>query len=67
MLFNDRRANKRALKKAQGPSLAPRGYNPGSRTLIHSTAAEETGTRKQRYAKASARFDECQICGENHG
>ena len=26
--FNDRRANKRALKAAQGPSLAPKGYEP---------------------------------------
>ena len=28
MLFNDRRANARALKAANGPSLAPKGYKP---------------------------------------
>ena len=30
MLFNDRRATKRALNAAQGPSLAPAGYEPDS-------------------------------------
>ena len=28
MLFNDRRSNKRALKAANGPSLAPKKYKP---------------------------------------
>jgi hypothetical protein len=32
MLFNDRRADKRALKAATGPSLAPKGYKPDTKS-----------------------------------
>jgi hypothetical protein len=41
--FNDRRANKRALKAAQGPSLAPKGYKPDtqSRQNVKRFAAED--------------------------
>ena len=38
--FNDRRANKRALKAANGPSLAPKNYQPDTagRTAVSDTA-----------------------------
>lgn len=43
MLFNDRRANKRALNAAQGPSLAPKGYerDDQSRYNVRRIAADE--------------------------
>jgi hypothetical protein len=43
MLFNDRRANARALKAAQGPSLAPAGYerDDQSRYNVRRIAADE--------------------------
>ena len=42
-MFNDRRANARALKAAQGPSLAPRGYerDDQSRYNVRRIAADE--------------------------
>ena len=43
MLFNDRRAIKRALNAAQGPSLAPKGYerDDQSRYNVRRIAADE--------------------------
>ena len=43
MLFNDRRATKRALNAAQGPSLAPKGYerDDQSRYNVRRIAADE--------------------------
>ena len=64
MIFNDRRANKRALKAAQGPSLAPKGYKPDTegRGIVHIAAGGGTnlsdginlkGSRKKRYTSAA--------------
>ena len=41
--FNDRRVEKRALKAANGPSKAPRGYKPDTetRTAIQNKIEEE--------------------------
>jgi hypothetical protein len=41
--FNDRRANKRALKAANGSSLAPKGYKPDteSRKNVKRFAADD--------------------------
>jgi hypothetical protein len=43
MMFNDRRANERGLKAAQGPSLAPAGYerDDQSRYNVRRIAADE--------------------------
>ena len=43
MEFNDRRANARGLEAAQGPSLAPKGYNRDdqSRYNVRRIAADE--------------------------
>ena len=72
MLFNDRRrarsdakSTARALKKAQGPSLAPKGYKPD--TAGRSVVKEEanpvsdrnigTVSRKKIYNSAALRVD----------
>ena len=64
MLFNDRRkdmqANARALKKAQGKSLAPRGYKSDacSREFVQtSVALDRTGARPFNYSNAAKDLD----------
>ena len=59
MEFNDRRANKRALKAANGPSLAPKGYKPDnvSRSMINSVASIAPGSRKKAYELATGFHD----------
>ena len=65
MLFNDRRANKRALKAANGPSLAPKGYKPDTagRNVVRDAASPITDenmritSRKVRYNKAAKKVD----------
>jgi hypothetical protein len=59
VLFNDRRANKRALKAAQGSSLASKGYESDTegRMLVRRAAlsgATRKESRKQRYAQAAS-------------
>ena len=73
MDFNDRRANRRALKKAQGKSLAPKGYHfdAAGREAVHYTASKlkmkPEATRKNRYDMASyIHGDVCYICGQEH-
>jgi hypothetical protein len=48
MMFADRRANKRALKAANGPSLAPKGYEtePWGREMVTHAATEGRSARK---------------------
>jgi hypothetical protein len=61
MIFNDRRkgntANKKALKAANGPSLAPKGYNPVSakdRSVVNTVASALPGfSRKKAYGIAT--------------
>lgn len=65
MLFNDRRAVKSALKAANRPSRAPKGYKPdteGRKTVRDeaSPIAEQnknTVSRKTRYNNAAMRVD----------
>lgn len=65
MLFNDRRANKRALKAANGPSLAPKGYKPDTagRNVVRSEASpileqnKNMVSHKSRYNAAAMRVD----------
>ena len=62
MEFNDRRANKRALKAANGPSLAPKGYKPDTagRQEVRKAAvsgADRPDSNKQRYNKAAISVD----------
>jgi hypothetical protein len=61
MFFNDRRA----LKAANGPSLAPKGYKPDTagRKVVKETASPITDenmritSRKTRYNKAAMKVD----------
>ena len=65
MLFNDRRAVKSALKAANRPSRAPKGYKPDTagRKAVRDEASprkEEnihTVSRKTRYNNAAMRVD----------
>ena len=62
MEFNDRRANKRALKAAQGPSLAPRGYKPDTeaRTIAQNNGDYFTRpwkSRKSAMAESAKEID----------
>ena len=61
MLFNDRRANKRALKAAQGPSLAPKGYKADTtgrqqvrKAAVSGSYRPDGNSNKQRYAQAAS-------------
>ena len=47
MMFNDRRANARALKAANGPSLAPKGYKPDTAGREKITYPAETLSNPQ--------------------
>lgn len=63
MLFNDRRATQRALKAAQGPSLAPRGYKPDTeaRTIVQNYGNYFTKpwtSRKDVMARGAKEVDE---------
>lgn len=60
--FNDRRANKRALKAANSKSLAPRGYKPDTASRTHVKDIAEIGqghiythakTKKQKFQNAA--------------
>lgn len=60
IFFNDRRANKRALKKANGPSLASNKNKIEAvtnkileRDNVHFEANRMDGTRKEKYAAAA--------------
>jgi hypothetical protein len=62
MLFNDRRANKRALKAANGPSLAPKGYKPDTeaRTIAQNNGDYFTRpwkSRKSAMAESAKEID----------
>jgi hypothetical protein len=68
MFFNDRRkSNTRALKAANGPSLAPRNYKPDTegRSDVRRDVAKGKGlaydgknrTRKQDYTLSAGRID----------
>ena len=62
MLFNDRRSNQKALKAANGPSLAPKGYKTDSsrRSEVHARANSQMGVafRKKAYNYATTRQEE---------
>jgi hypothetical protein len=62
MLFNDRRATQRALKAANGPSLAPKGYKTDSSRRSEVSARANgrmaLATRKKAYIYATTRQDE---------
>jgi hypothetical protein len=53
MLFNDRRANARALKAANGPGLSPAGYerDDQSRYNVRRIAADERNLSLKNYPK----------------
>ena len=62
MLFNDRRANARALKAANGPSLAPKSYKPDTKGRAEvnadpgvALAAKGMMNRKSAYNSAAKR------------
>ena len=64
MLFNDRRAVKSALKAANRPSRAPKGYKPdtaGRKEVEANVKGMYTlgieGTRKQNYDSSSMRVE----------
>lgn len=65
MNWNDRRANKRALKAANGPSRAPKGYEPDTagRKVVKDAASPITDenmritSRKTRYNNAAKKVD----------
>ena len=62
MLFNDRRANARALKAANGPSLAPKGYKPDTeaRTIAQDNGnyfAQPWKSRKNAMASSAEEVD----------
>ena len=73
MLFNDRRANKRALKAANGPSRAPKGYKPDTagRKVVRDEASPRTEQnknivyRKTRYNNAAMRVDNSGAANSN--
>jgi hypothetical protein len=72
MMFNDRR-NARALKAAQGPSLAPKGYKPDTagRKVVRDEASPRTEkninvvSRKKRYNNAAIRVDNSGAANKN--
>jgi hypothetical protein len=72
MMFNDRR-NARALKAAQGPSLAPKGYKPDTagRKVVRAEASPMTDknmnvvSRKKRYNDAAIRVDNSGAANKN--
>lgn len=62
MMFNDRRANKRALKAANGKSLAPKRYKSDAKSRSQVTDIAEIGgvhyhtnakNRKQKFQNAA--------------
>ncbi len=71
-MFNDRR-NARALKAAQGPSLAPKGYKPDTagRKVVRDEASPRTEkninvvSRKKRYNNAAIRVDNSGAANKN--
>ena len=71
-MFNDRR-NARALKAAQGPSLAPKGYKPDTagRKVVRDEASPITDknmnvvSRKKRYNDAAIRVDNSGAANKN--
>ena len=71
-MFNDRR-NAKALKAAQGPSLAPKGYKPDTagRKVVRDEASPRTEkninvvSRKKRYNNAAVRVDKSGAANEN--
>ena len=73
MEFNDRRANKRALKAANGPSLAPKGYKPDTagRKVVKAAASpileknQNMVSHKSRYNAAAMRVDRAGTANEN--
>ena len=62
MIFNDRRANQKALKAANGPSLAPKGYKTDStrRSEVGARAHSQMAVapRKKAYQYATTRQEE---------
>ena len=62
MIFNDRRGNARALKAANGPSLAPKSYKTDSsrRSEVDARAHLRMGvaSRKNAYQYATTRQEE---------
>jgi len=74
MIFNDRRTNKRALKAANGPSLAPKGYKPDTagRKVVRAAASpileknQNMVTHKSRYNAAAMRVDRAGTANEMH-
>jgi len=71
MMFNDRR-NARALKAAQGPSLAPKGYKPDTagRKVVKAAASpileknQNLVSNKSRYNAAAMRVDRAGTANE---
>ena len=75
MIFNDRR-NAKALKAANGPSLAPKGYKPDkeSRAKVYLSASGGTnlsdgldmsGSRKQRFNSAAIKAEKNGFANSN--
>jgi hypothetical protein len=72
MMFNDRR-NARALKAAQGPSRAPKGYKPDTagRKVVRDEASPRNEkninvvSRKKRYNNAAIRVDNSGAANKN--
>jgi hypothetical protein len=72
MMFNDRRTS-RALKAAQGPSRAPKGYKPDTagRKVVRDEASPITEkninvvSRKTRYNNAAIRVDNSGAANKN--
>ena len=72
MIFNDRR-NTKALKAAQGPSLAPKGYKPDTagRKVVKAAASpileknQNMVSHKSRYNAAAMRVDRAGTANEN--
>ena len=71
MIFNDRR-NAKALKAANGPSLAPKGYKPDTagRKVVRAAAVPTTLEKnpnmvKQRYNTAAISVDRSGSANEN--
>lgn len=72
MIFNDRR-NAKALKAANGPSLAPKGYKPDTagRKVVRAAASpileknQNLVSHKSRYNAAAMRVDKSGAANEN--
>ena len=72
MIFNDRR-NAKALKAAQGPSLAPKGYKPDTagRKVVRAEASPTLEkninlvSHKSRYNAAAIRVDKSGAANSN--